>query len=329
MNPRVLICGYYGFGNSGDEAILSVLLGDLGTVFDRPSITVVGGNVESIAADHHVDAIPWTDVGRLHENAQASDLMVLGGGGLFQDQQEFEPAAILTPAHGGMSYWAGFALLSHLVDKPLAIYGAGVGPLSTEEGTRLTAVSFRTAAAASVRDQESSRRLNELGISDVPVTADPVFRMTADRRVGLEILANEHLPEGQALIAVGIRSWADDGFVAGLAEQLDRLIEAHDARVVFIPFQTSPHRAENDPAAALRVLTAMKQRSQAAILRGTYTPEDKMAVQSAADAVIGMRLHSVIMAAAAGGAGGRPGIRPQSGQHHEGSRCGRDEARPS
>ena len=40
--------------------------------------------------------------------------MVLGGGGLFQDQQEFDPAAILTPAHGGMSYWAGFALLSHL-----------------------------------------------------------------------------------------------------------------------------------------------------------------------------------------------------------------------
>ena len=300
MNPKVLICGYYGFGNSGDEAILSVLIRDLGTVFDRPSITVVGGSVEAIAADHRVDAIHWTDIGRLREEAQASDLMVLGGGGLFQDQQEFDSAAILTPAHGGMTYWAGFALLSHLVDKPLAIYGAGVGPLSTEEGRSLTGMSFKAATAASVRDQESSRLLEELGIKEMPVTADPVFRLTADRRVGLEILANEHIPEGQALIAVGIRSWDDDGFVAGLAEQLDRLIEAHDARVVFVPFQTSPHRAENDPAAALRVLTAMKQRARAAILRGTYTPEDKMAVQSAADVVIGMRLHSVIMAAAAG-----------------------------
>lgn len=300
MNPRVLICGYYGFGNSGDEAILSILLGDLGTVFDRPSITVVGGNVESIAADHHVDAIHWTDIGLIREKAQASDLMVLGGGGLFQDQQEFDPAAILTPAHGGMTYWAGFALLSYLVGKPLAIYGAGVGPLSTTEGRSLTATSFKAAAAASVRDEESSRLLAELGFPGVPVTADPVFRMTADRKVGLEILANEHAPEGKTLIAVGIRSWTGDAYVAGLAEQLDQLIQVHDARVVFVPFQTSPHRAENDPAAALRVLTAMKRRSQAVILRGTYTPEDKMAVQSAADVVIGMRLHSVIMAAAAG-----------------------------
>ena len=299
-SPRVLVCGYYGFGNSGDEAILSVLIRDLNDVFDKPEISVVAGNVESIAADHHTDAILWTDIGRLREAAEASDLMVLGGGGLFQDQQGFESATILTPAHGGMSYWAGFALLSHLVDKPLAIYGTGVGPLSTEEGKRLTAMSFRAASAASVRDQESSRLLEGLGIHDVPVTADPVFRITADRRVGLEILANEHIPQGETLIAVGIRAWADDGFVTGLADQLDRVIASHDAHVVFVPFQTSPHRAENDPAAALRVLTAMKQRSRAAILRGTYTPEDKMAVQSAADVVIGMRLHSVIMAAAAG-----------------------------
>jgi teichuronic acid biosynthesis glycosyltransferase TuaH len=300
MNPRVLLCGYYGFGNSGDEAILSVLISDLNEVLHNPDITVVAGNVESIAADHRVDAIHWTDIGRLREEAQASDLMVLGGGGLFQDQQQFDPETILTPAHGGITYWAGFALLSHLVQKPLAIYGTGVGPLSTEKGRSLTAMSFKAATATSVRDQESSRLLDELGIKNVAVTADPVFRMTADRRVGLEILNNEQIPEGQALIAVGIRSWADDRFVPGLAGELDTLIEAHDARVVFVPFQTSPHRAENDPAAALRVLTAMRQRSRAAILRGTYTPEDKMAVQSAADVVIGMRLHSVIMAAAAG-----------------------------
>lgn len=300
MSPKVLLCGYYGFGNSGDEAILSVLIRDLNEVFDKPQVTVVAGAVESIAADHQVDAINWTEIGRLREQAQASDLMVLGGGGLFQDQQEFDPAAILTPAHGGMSYWAGFALLSHLVDKPLAIYGAGVGPLSTDEGKRLTALSFRTASAASVRDAESARLLEGLGIHDVPVTADPVFRMTADRRIGLEILANEQIPDGETLIAVGIRSWAGDGFAADLADQLDQLIASHDARVVFVPFQTSPHRAENDPAAALRVLTVMKHRSRAAILRGTYTPEDKMAVQSAAGVVIGMRLHSVIMAAAAG-----------------------------
>src|SRR5688572_21181039 len=176
QSPTVLICGYFGFGNAGDEAILSVLLADLNEVFDQPNLTVLAGSIESIAADHHVDAIRWNDIGRIRQQAEASDLMVLGGGGLFHDQQTFDPAAILTPAHGGMSYWAGFALLSHLVDTPLAIYGAGVGPLSTEEGKRLTAVCFQAASAASVRNRDSARLLEELGIGDVVVTADPVFR---------------------------------------------------------------------------------------------------------------------------------------------------------
>ncbi len=299
-SPRVLICGYYGFGNSGDEAILSVLIRDLNRVFEKPDITVVAGAVESIGADHNVDAILWTEIDQLRERAANSDLMVLGGGGLFQDQQEFDPAAILTRSHGGMSYWAGFALLSHLTDTPLAIYGTGVGPLLTEPGKRLTRMSFGTASAATVRDQESALLLFDLGIEGVPVTADPVFRMTADPGVGSEILAYEHISDGATLIAVAIRSWTDDGYVTDLADQLDRIVDSHNARVVLVPFQTSPHRRENDPAAALRVLTAMRRRSQAAILRGTYTPEDKMAVQSAADVVIGMRLHSVIMAAAAG-----------------------------
>jgi polysaccharide pyruvyl transferase CsaB len=300
QSPTVLISGYFGFGNSGDEAILSVLLADLKEVFVKPNITVVAGSVESIAADHQVDAIPWMDISRIREHAEASDLMVLGGGGLFQDHQTFDPAAILTPAHGGMSYWAGFALLSRLVDKPLAIYGAGVGPLATEDGKRLTTVCFLAASAASVRSQGSAELLDQLGIHDVPVTADPVFRMKARAEIGLEILANEHIPDATNRIMVAIRSWDDEAFVPALADQLDQLVESQDAVVVFLPFQTSPHRSENDPAVALRVLSAMKQRSRAAILRGSYTPEDKMAVQSAASLVIGMRLHSVIMAAAAG-----------------------------
>lgn len=297
---RVLVCGYYGFGNAGDEAILSVLIRDLNERLDHPEITVVGGSVEAIAADHQVDAVSWQDLPGIRDAAVRSDLMVLGGGGLFQDQQSFDPSAVLTSAHGGMSYWAGFALLSHLVKRPLAIYGVGVGPLTTDDGKRLTTVSFQAASAAAVRDSESARLLEELRVHGVRVTADPVFMMTADRGVGLEILAQERISAATPRIAVAIRSWSDNEFVKQLTAQLDRLVSAHDAQILFVPLQASPHRSENDSAIALRVLSQMKQPTRAAILRGTYTPEDKMSVLATAEVVIGMRLHGVVMAAAAG-----------------------------
>jgi polysaccharide pyruvyl transferase CsaB len=297
-STRVLVCGYYGFGNGGDEAILSVLIRDLDQRLDHPEITVVGGSVEAIAADHHVDAVSWQDLPAIRDTAVRTDLMVLGGGGLFQDQQSFDPSAVLTSTHGGMSYWAGFALLSHLVKRPLAIYGVGVGPLTTDEGMRLTTVSFQAASATAVRDSESARLLQELGVHGARVTADPVFMMTADREIGLEILAQQRIESPQ--IAVAIRSWSDDGFVTQLASQLDRLVAAHDAQILFVPLQASPHRSENDPAIALKVLSHMKRPSRTAILRGTYPPEDKVSVMATAEVVIGMRLHAVVMAAAAG-----------------------------
>lgn len=297
---RALVCGYYGFGNSGDEAILAVLICDLNERLDHPKITVVGGSVEAIAADHQVDAVSWQDLPGIRDEAERSDLMVLGGGGLFQDQQSFDPSAILTSNHGGVSHWAGFALLSHLVKRPLAIYGVGVGPLTTDDGQRLTTLTFQAASAAAVRDSESAQLLGELGVNGVRVTADPVFMMTADRGIGLEILAQEQIAVEAPRIAVAIRSWLDDGFVTQLAAQLDRLVTAHNAQILFVPLQNSPHRSENDPAIALNVMSQMKHPSRAAIVRGTYTPEDKMSVLATADVVIGMRLHSVVMAAAAG-----------------------------
>jgi glycosyltransferase involved in cell wall biosynthesis len=124
--------------------------------------------------------------------------------------------------------------------------------------------------------------------------------MSADRKIGLEILDDEQIAHDSQLIAVAIRPWASDAFVGELAAQLDTLVAAHQARIVFVPFQTSPHRLENDPAMALNVLTHMKHATSASIVRGTYTPEDKMAILAASELVIGMRLHAVIMAAVAG-----------------------------
>ena len=58
----ILICGYYGDGNTGDEAILSAMLADLRKQRRNLEFIVVSIRPNETAIQHHVRAIPWTDV---------------------------------------------------------------------------------------------------------------------------------------------------------------------------------------------------------------------------------------------------------------------------
>ncbi|HSL26875.1 MAG TPA: polysaccharide pyruvyl transferase family protein [Acidimicrobiia bacterium] len=299
---RVLICGYYGFGNTGDEAILSVLLEDLSGTHPGAGVTVLAGSPADVYADHQVEAIQWQDTAATIAAARAADLMVLGGGGLFQDHHPFDPAQMWTPHHGDIGYWSGFALLARATDTPLAIYGVGVGPLNTADGRRYTALAFEIAEAASVRDATSARLVADLGVDarDIKVTADPAFRLNpASPDVALEMLGVSGIT-GDSLIGVCLRPWGDGSWISAVTQAVDELVERWDAQVVFVPFQESPWPHENDSQVALDVLGAMRHPERAAILRGGYTAAERAAVLGQCRLVLAMRLHSAIFGAAAG-----------------------------
>lgn len=62
--PRVLISGYYGFGNLGDEALLDVIVKQLRTRYPAGSISVLSADPAGTAARLNVDAVPRMDLGR-------------------------------------------------------------------------------------------------------------------------------------------------------------------------------------------------------------------------------------------------------------------------
>ena len=301
---RFLICGYYGFGNTGDEAILHVLLKGLRNRSEAAEIIVAAGDPDAVRAEHGVEALQWQDIPGLIEAARSADLMVLGGGGLFQDYWGCHPEHILTPHHGSITYWAGFALLARITGTPLGIHGVGVGPLESEAARRYTRLAFEQAGTAGVRDRASLDLLAEIGLDPAAVTlaADPVWLLDpASQDAVADILEAESIPTAGALrIAVAIRPWGDDEKTLGeLAAALDRFAEEEDADVLFVPFHRSRLTHENDAHAASRVAARMQHIDRTAILRGEYTPQETLAVIGSADLVIGMRLHSLIFAALA------------------------------
>ena len=57
-NYKIVISGYYGFNNAGDEAMLSAIIQSLRSTFDTPEITVISGSPAKTSWIFDVKAIP-------------------------------------------------------------------------------------------------------------------------------------------------------------------------------------------------------------------------------------------------------------------------------
>ena len=84
-NKRIVISGYYGFNNSGDEAMLFAILKALYQRFGDTDITVISGNPERTTHTFGVKAIPRFDGFSILKCLYNSDLLISGGGSLLQD----------------------------------------------------------------------------------------------------------------------------------------------------------------------------------------------------------------------------------------------------
>ena len=299
MSNRILIAGYIGFGNAGDEAIAKVVTSHLRERVPGAEITIVSGNPRHTAEAYGVHAIGWRDPLALAEAVRHTDLTILGGGGLFQDYWGFDPAAILTREHWGLSFYVTPALLSAIYAKPLMLYAVGVGPLLSEHGRKYTKVAGDIARRITVRDLSTKELFESIGVcpDKITVTADPAFDLKPAPEAA-------DLPEvrawkcGGPAIAVCLRTWnfgADSTFCdREVALALDDVLTSEGGRILFVPFQSG-----DDLYVANRVFQQMRHRQNAAVLAEPCSPAMLAGIVANADLVLGMRLHSVIFSLAA------------------------------
>ena len=303
----ILIGGYYGFGNTGDEAILAGILADLCSYQKDLDIIVVSANPVETAANFNVRSVFWKDVDALRNAAAESDLIIVGGGGLFQDYWGVPKGTALTPFQWGIPFYSGLGMLAVLYQKPFMIYSVGVGPLVSEEGRKLTRWTFELADIATVRDIESKNLLVSLGIPEekILIVPDPALTLQADAESADRILLSAGIDvTARPLIGVCIRNWQEgnkaEQWKKALAGALDQFLALHDVQVVFIPFQISDHPLENDHAAALSVAAMMQSHDRVYTLADSQPLTTVAGLISHCQFIVGMRLHSLIFATGAG-----------------------------
>jgi O-antigen biosynthesis protein len=302
MPKKIMIAGYYGFGNTGDEAILEAMIQDLYKQHPDLTITVCSGNPTHTEEHFPVQAIPWSDVQKIKNEMVLCDLVILGGGGLFHDYWGFDASAVLTSKHIGIAFYTSIALLAAMLEKPLMLYAVGIGPLYSEMGKFYVRAIAQQARVISVRDEDSKRQLVSLGVTSKPiyVTADPVYNL---RPTISESFSEETGFNGNPLLGVSLRNWdyeiEPEYWERQVAEAIDEFLDLHaDGRAVFVPFQDLGETLLDDVRVSEHIRGMMKNAGRTSIFKTSHSTSEKAAILAKCDLVMGMRLHALILAIA-------------------------------
>jgi polysaccharide pyruvyl transferase CsaB len=284
---KIVISGYYGFGNLGDEAVLYSMLHALRRGIPGLEVTVLSNDPPATARDYGVRAVDRWNVREVAGAIRRADLLVSGGGSLLQDITGLQ----------SLFYYLGVIWLARLLRRPVVYYAQGIGPVTSKSGRRLVGLTTRGARAVTVRDEESLQDLRAMGVRrPVEVTADPVLGLRPediDMAAGAEILRRHGVTPGAGVVGVSVRPLAGPAaWEMELARALDRLARA-GRTVVFVPMQSPADLVISREVAAV-------MREPHVLISEKLNVPQMISLVGNLDLLVGMRLHALIFAAVCG-----------------------------
>ncbi len=285
---KIVLSGYYGFSNAGDESILYAIITMFRKIDPAIEITVLSNDPAKTEKLYNVKAVSRWRWPQIIRALMSCDLLISGGGSLLQD----------VSSKNSPLYYLAIIFLARLLGKPVHVFAQGIGPLTHKFNRRLTAWILNHVDAITVRDAGSRDELLALGVTrPVEVTADPVLGLSQESIEGVNVADileryNICFTEEDRKLGVFIRPWQDNSYMAELAKALDLLVE-QGWKVVFVPMQFP-----RDIAAAKD--TAKLMQGEATVLREMYGPKEIMALIRQFDVILGMRLHALVDAAVLG-----------------------------
>ncbi|MEC4815133.1 MAG: polysaccharide pyruvyl transferase CsaB [Scytonema sp. PMC 1069.18] len=270
---RVLLSGYYGKGNGGDEALLATLLQML-----PPQVTpvVLSGNPKESSDRYGVEAHERMTFSTVIKAMRSCDAFIWGGGSLIQDS-----TSAISPL-----YYGGLMTLAQKMGLKTIAWAQGIGPLKRPVTRWLARQTFGGCTQLSVRDRISAQLLADWQIPFI-LAPDPVWALEAKPVPGLW-----NLPAPRVAVTLRTHPQLTETRLANLTRALVDFQKATQTFILLLPFQKS-----EDLAIAQTIQLQLKDVSQIMCLE---EPQLLKGVYRGVEMVIGMRLHSLIMAAAEG-----------------------------
>ncbi len=272
---NILLAGYYGFGNLGDEAILQMFLKHFKDSKNINDIVVLSGNPEETSEKYDVKSINRYSIRSIIKHMSKSDALVFGGGSLLQD----------VTSKRSIYYYLFLILAAKVMHKKIVLLSQGIGPIIHKSNFKYASKILKKADIITVRDKMSMDILKLMNIEDskVKFSADPV--------IGLDFNNEAKLEKQKTRVCFTLRNWKNVELTDEICKVVEKL-HNNDIECVFICFYYNMD---------LPLLDELEEKlgNKAIFIKNRLSTQETMEIIKSVDLLVGIRLHALILSASA------------------------------
>ncbi len=282
-----VLSGYYGFKNSGDDALLLALVTALKDKKPNARIAVLSSDPALTKMTYKVDAYDRISVFKLLKLFKSSSVLLSGGGSLIQDETSSK------------SLWYYLAIIAFAKKCGMRVMqiASGIGPVKRKYNRKLTGRVLNSSVdAITLREKKSETELLNMGVTvKSEVTADPAISLTGEPKERIEQIFRENAVPFGNYICVALRKWkySSPDFEKNMAKALDIASEKHGKDIVFLPMQYPA-----DLEISHSISSMMEKKSY--VINSPLSIKEAIGTIANSSLVVAMRLHSLVYAVSSG-----------------------------
>ncbi|MBE6680164.1 MAG: polysaccharide pyruvyl transferase CsaB [Ruminococcaceae bacterium] len=289
----ILISGYYGFENAGDDSIAASMIKNIRQEMPDAKITIFCKNPRRNAKKYGVRAIGRFNIFAMLSEMRHAKLLVSGGGNLLQN----------TTSSRSLFYYTSIIKLAKKCGLKIFVCANGVGPVFGKKHEKNVLATLALADKITFREPQSIEYIASLGFdtSKITLTADPALTLDSAPEERIDYIMRNKSSE--KFFAVSLRDFAslhseevcgmnEDTFARLFASEIDKIAAKTGATPLYLIMQSSRDRLLSE-----KVNSIAKAKGE---ILENLTASEILGVISRTSLVIAMRLHLLIYGAAAG-----------------------------
>ena len=297
MKQRFLIFGYYGWKNTGDDAMIYGLLQELHNLFPNAQFTVLTSRPINVPSELRGSTkFVKPELKAIVLETLRSQAIILGGGTHIHDYR------------GNIRYLRNLTRMSifflgcKFLRKKIYMLGIGVGPLSTIWSKSLAKLICQLADYISVREQESYEMLKSLGVERKTSLAFDLAALLQPQSGN--VISQNKGKKGEMILGICILPFfeiycdnkkKDLLFVSEIAKGLNKWLGEEEKRMVYL-FVFKGETKEHDAAITKLLYERLHPSDRVKLIPYNPDPIKTLSQVATCDVFIGMRFHSALFA---------------------------------